>query len=71
MDLEILRQHVHVLFMMPFTYQVFITAAAIVYSPSSGNGCHCLLFTSRTSITLGTHPARMEVGGATIKEGLV
>ena len=56
--------------LMPFICHVFITAAVIFYvifSPSSGNGCHCPLFTSGTSGTLYVRPARMEMGGATVK----
>lgn len=37
------------------------------FSPSSGNGRHCPLFTSGTSGTLYARPTRTEVGGATVK----
>ena len=56
--------------LMPFTCHILITASAIFYvifSPSSGNGRHCLLSTSGTSGTLCARPARTKVGGATVK----
>ena len=61
------------MYLMPFICHVFITAAAIFYiifSPSSGNGRHCPLFTSGTSSSLYVRPARTEMGGATVKGSL-
>ena len=37
------------------------------FSPLSGNGRHCPLFTSGTSGTLYARPARTEMDGATVK----
>ena len=53
--------------LMPFTCHILITAAAIFFSPSSGNGRHCPLSTSGTSGILCARPARTKMGGATVK----
>ena len=65
------KDHVVLLFNIPFMYHVFISVTPIFFieyfATLSGNGRHCPISASRTNAIIYARAAQTEVGGASVR----